>query len=210
MTKQVCFLCLILLANYYPSAIASTEDMYCSVLESENEKCQIQTKTHSYSLSAEGVLRREKDNKSTIFSLPEKFYIESIHFNTYATRILFTFSISDGDSGSVLVSLFDEDKFSFEWQTELFAFNISPALIHNNAVYLGGIGVIAKISLIDGKIIWHHFGLYEPETQAYNSFETPIKKNEYIIFREQKVPDASYSGIREIHVLDRTGKIIKK
>ncbi|MCW8955249.1 MAG: hypothetical protein OQL09_00070, partial [Gammaproteobacteria bacterium] len=93
---------------------------------------------------------------------------------------------------------------------ELFAFNTSPVLVHNNSIYLGGIGMIAKLDLNDGRIIWRHIGLYEAETQAYNAFEIPMIKNEYVIFREQKVPDASYPGIREIHVLDKTGKIIKK
>ena len=203
-------MCLILSTNYYPSAIATTEDMSCAVMESEDERCHIQSNTYSYSLSVEGALVREKDHKSIAFKLPENFYIESVRFKPFTNKIIFTFSISDGDSGSVLVSLFDEDNFSFAWQTELFAFNISPALIHNNSIYLGGIGLIAKINLADGKMIWQHFGLYESATQAYNSFETPMIQGEYIIFREQKVPDANYPGIREIQVLDRTGKIIKK
>ncbi|MFW2373384.1 MAG: hypothetical protein ACN4GM_09720, partial [Gammaproteobacteria bacterium] len=201
MTKQLCFLCFTLLANYPPSVIASTDDMYCTLMESESERCHFQSATSSYSLAVEGALLREKDNKSIVFKLPKKFYIESVHFKPLANKIIFTFSISDGDSGSVLISLFDEDKFSFEWQTELFAFNISPALVHNNSIYLGGIGVIAKINLDNGNIIWHHTGLYESETQAYNSFETPRVKDGYIIFTEQKVPDASYPGIREIQVL---------
>jgi len=210
MIKQLCFLCLILLANYHPGVIASTDDMYCTLMDTESERCHVQSDKYSYSLSAEGALTRAKHPKSVTFKLPENYYIESVHFKPLTNRIIFTFSISDGDSGSVLVSLFDEDKFSFEWQTELFAFNVSPALIHNNSIYLGGIGVIAKINLDNGNIIWHHSGLYEADTQAYNSFVTPMIQGEYVIFREQKVPDASYPGIREIQALDRTGKIIKK
>lgn len=209
MTKQFRFLCLILIASYYTSSNANT-DMYCTLMDPENEKCFIQSKAYSYMLAAEGDLIREKDNKSTIFKLPEKFFIETVQFKPFKNKIIFTFSVSDGDAGSILVSLFDEDSFTFEWQTELFAFNTSPVLVHNNSIYLGGIGVIAKLDINDGKIIWHHRGLYEPETQAYNAFEMPLIKNKYVIFKEQKVSDTSYPGVREIHVLDKTGKIIKK
>lgn len=209
MIKQFRFVCWILLAIYHPSGIADT-DMNCTLIDTEDETCLIQSKTQSYALTAEGALTRAKDNKTTVFSLPENHHIESVQFKLFENKIIFTFSVSDGDSGSTLVSLFNEDNFNFEWQTELFAFNTSPVLIHSNSIYLGGIGVIAKLDLNDGSIIWRHIGLYEAETQAYNAFEMPVIKNEYVIFREQKVPGASYPGTKEIHVLDKTGKIIKK
>ncbi len=209
MIKQFRFLFLILLASYYPSANANT-DMDCTLMNPENEKCLIQLKSQSYSITAEGTLTRDKDHKTTVFSLPANFSIESVQFKAFNNKIIFTFSITDGDTGSIFVTLFNEDEFNFEWKTELFAFNTSPVLIHNNSIYLGGIGVVAKLDLYDGRIIWRHTGLYNAETQAFNSFEIPVIKNEYVIFREQKVQGASYPGVKDIHVLDKTGKIIKK
>lgn len=184
--------------------------MDCTLMNPENEKCLIQLKSQSYSITAEGTLTRDKDHKTTVFSLPANFSIESVQFKAFNNKIIFTFSITDGDTGSIFVTLFNEDEFNFEWKTELFAFNTSPVLIHNNSIYLGGIGVVAKLDLYDGRIIWRHTGLYNAETQAFNSFEIPVIKNEYVIFREQKVQGASYPGVKEIHVLDKTGKIIKK
>ena len=209
MIKLFRFVCLILLTSYHSSGMSDT-DMYCTIMEAENEKCHIESNTQSYLISAEGTLIRDKDNKTITFRLPKKHHIETVQYKPFENKIIFTFSVSDGDSGSILVSVFDEDNYLFEWQTELFAFNTSPVLIHNNAIYLGGIGVIAKLNLYDGSIIWRHTGLYEPETQAYNAFEMPVIKKEFVIFKEQKVSDTGYSGIREIHVLDKTGKIIKK
>ncbi len=70
--------------------------------------------------------------------------------------------------------------------------------------------MVAKLNLIDGKIIWQHKNLYERETQAFNSFILPRKEGNIIIFKEDKVSSAKYDGIREIHVDDATGKIISK
>lgn len=209
MIKQLCLLCLTLLASQHSLTLAD-EDVHCTLMNAEMDKCLIQSNTRSYSLNPEGVLIRDKDNKKIIFTPPENNYIEAIQYKAFDKKIIFTFSISDGDSGSTIISLFDEEQFNYIWHTELSAFNTSPVLIHSDSIYLGGIGMIARLKLSDGTIVWRHTGLYEAKTQAYNAFELPAIKNEYVIFREQKVPDASYPGTREIHVLDKTGKIIKK
>ncbi|MCW8955316.1 MAG: hypothetical protein OQL09_00405, partial [Gammaproteobacteria bacterium] len=111
MIKQSRFLCLILLTSFHSLGTANT-DMYCTLMDPENDKCHIQTMTLSYTLDAEGVLIREKDHKKTIFSLPESHHIETVQFKPFNNKIIFTFSVSDGDSGSTLVSLFDEEKYN--------------------------------------------------------------------------------------------------
>lgn len=209
MKNQIRFLCLAL-TFLHAGLINAESEQQCIFMDPENETCSIKSLKNIYSLSATGLLEKPDESRQIQFKLPENIIIETVQFKPLNNKIVFTFQVTDGDSGSTLVSLYNESNHRFEWQTELFAFNTSPALIYNEAIYLGGIGIIAKLDLNTGKIIWQHIGLYERETQAYNAFVTPKVKDEFIIFREQKVPGAAYRGVRQIKVLDRTGKIISK
>lgn len=195
------------------TGVSAGQNNACFLMTPGDAPCHLTINDSDYHISSNGVivLKIIKQKKSEVkIVLPEDFYIEAVQYQVINKNIMFTFEMTDGESGSTLIAMFDPSNPVLKWSTEIHAFNPSPLLILQDYIYVGGIGMVAKLNLIDGKIIWQHKNLYERETQAFNSFILPRKEGNIIIFKEDKVSSAKYDGIREIHVDDTTGEIISK
>ena len=182
-------------------------------LMSGGKPCNLRIQGTNYHIGTNGLLliKRPGKNDSEIrVNLPYNFYIDAVQYQMNDKNILFIFGITDDESGSAIVALLDPTNNRMPWSIDIYAFNPSPLLVSQGYIYVGGIGMVAKLNLSDGKIIWQHKDLYERETQAFSSFIMPLKEGNIIIFKEAKVSSAKYDGIREIRVDDTTGAIISK
>ncbi|WP_420591699.1 hypothetical protein [Bacterioplanoides sp.] len=142
-------------------------------------------------------------------NLPEHFEIEEVRDGQiFGDTVFLSLAITDHESGgTVIISMSLQNK-KINWSREFPAFNSSPLLIHENELYIGGIGRVAKYSALDGKLVWELKGLYERETQAFNGFNKPVISGDSVEFPESKVSTAKYSGIRKVVVNRKTGKLV--
>jgi outer membrane protein assembly factor BamB len=179
---------------------------------SRDKPCNIKIRGSVYKVATNGILLIKQTGKKDAevqIVLPDNFYIDAVQYQINNKNILFIFGITDDESGSTIIVLFDPTNNRLLWSTEIYAFNPSPLLVSQGYIYVGGIGMVAKLKLSDGKIIWQHKDLYERETGAFNSFIMPLREGNIIIFKEAKVSD-KYNGIREVRIDDTTGAIISK
>jgi outer membrane protein assembly factor BamB len=176
------------------------------LMMSKDKPCDLQINGSIYHVETNGVLIVKHSGKSSEVkvSLPKYFYIEQVQYQIHDNKILFIFGITDDDAGSAIIARFDPLNDQLLWSTETNAFNTSPLLISGSNIYVGGIGMVAKLKLSDGKIVWQHRDLYERDTGAYNAFILPKKEGNIIIFKE-----ATHLS-REVHVDDTSGKILSK
>jgi hypothetical protein len=142
--------------------------------------------------------------------LPDQLYIESARAHDKEGTTLLVLEVTDVESSSTVLATLDHKTNKLKWSRELPAFNPSPPLLSKDALYIGAIGLVAKVRLSDGGIVWLHRDLYEQDTQAFNAFQKPRLAGSVVVFPEDKVPAAKHSGLREVRVDDRTGKLLSK
>lgn len=198
--------------------IAMTEVAFCQpgscfMIYLDSPPCQFEFNNSRYQISRDGMMKIKSigtNNYTVKFKLPDSFHIEQVNYQIIDSAILLVFDIDDSEGASSIVAKFDTATKKIKWTTDIGAFNPSPLLIVNNAVYLGCIGTVAKLNFTTGKIIWRHNNLYERTTGAFNSFITPRKEGSLVIFQEKKISTDHYADIRKIHVDDKTGAIIPR
>jgi len=185
----------------------------CSLMSEEVGPCQYKIKDKIFKVTTNGDIFYTINGRplTVKIKLPENFFIEKVVFgDTQKNTVLFNFEITDSESGSSIITQINLPRGVVIWQREIPAFNSSPLLIIDKAVYVGGIGYIAKLNLSDGAILWFHDGLYERDTGAYNAFDKPYINGEHVIFPESNSTDARYPGIRSIVVRLADGKMVSK
>lgn len=185
-------------------SVAFSSEETCFMMGTD-KPCDLQINGSSYHIETKGdLLVKHSGRVSTAkINLPEYFYIEGVKYQIYENKILFTFGITDDDAGSAIVAQFDPTNYRLLWATEINAFNISPLLISGNYIYVGGIGMVAKLKLVDGNKVWQHRNLYVSGSGIYNSFKLPKKEGKTIIFQDDR-------SDKEVRVDDDTGKILSK
>jgi len=200
--SKVLSVAMIILLSLVSVSFSSEETCY---MMSSDKPCDLEIKDSVYHIETKGNLIVKHSGKaSTIkINLPEYFYIERVEYHIFKNNIVFTFGITDDDSGSAIIAQFDPTHYRLLWATEINAFNISPLLISQNYIYVGGIGMVAKLKITDGKKVWQHRDLYVSGSGIYNSFKLPKKEGNTIVFPDE-------SSDREVRVDDATGKILSR
>ena len=115
------------------------------------------------------------DSRSaSTFSLPlEDGHLEKLYYLDYGGDLLLIFGASDGDSGwGGAVRLAPHDA-STRWFQKIPAFNIGPAMLERGALYVTGIGFVARVDATSGIFVWKHEGLYCEGDGAFNAFDAP-------------------------------------
>ncbi|NNG01925.1 MAG: hypothetical protein HKM93_21235 [Desulfobacteraceae bacterium] len=182
-------------------------------MDANSGPCRIVVKKITYEINSNGIIRYNVPKGDASFIqpvLPEHFYVQSVQSYDYKDDIIFIFEITDDEAGSTIILMCNPSSSTLYWTVELGTFNPSPPLVEADSIYIGAIGTIVKLDLKTGLIIWKHSGFYERETSAFNSFLKPIKRNNIIVFQDNKLSFAKYRGVREIWVNDESGKIIRK
>jgi hypothetical protein len=189
------------------SALASSVDCFEEL--GRGQPCAVTIGVTPVTIQDNGLLTLP-GNKRLQLRLPKDFYVQSLNYDHAADAGLLVLDISDNEVAATLIVLVEPTELKIKWSTKIPAFNASPPLISGQAIYLGAIGTVAKLRLSDGRLLWMQKGLYESDTQAFNSFVRPRKEASTVIFTESKVGTAKYKGIREVRVDDLTGKVLNK
>lgn len=184
--------------------VAFSSEETCFMMRTD-KPCDLQINGSSYHIGTKGDLSVKHSGKVSTekINLPEYFYIDGVKYQIYENNILFTFGITNDDDGSAIIAKFDPTHYRLLWTTEINAFNISPLLISSNYIYVGGIGMVAKVRLRDGTKVWQHRDLYVSGSGIYNSFKLPKKDRSIIIFQDEH-------SNNEVRVDDATGKILSR
>ena len=181
----------------------------CAMMGDHETPCVINIEGNTFVLSNNGTLTIGSVQQQ--IQLPAHTYIDWYRDSVmYNNNVYLSFDVSDGDSGHAIVVSVSLLSKSITWQADLGGFNGSPLLVTDKGVYAGAIGTVVKLNPMSGADLWRHDGLYENDTQAYNSFIRPRESNGEIIFEESKNSSAKYNGTRRVIVDDRTGKILSK
>jgi hypothetical protein len=190
------------------AAQSSWLDDPCTMMGDHDKPCVINIEGNKFVILNNGSLA-VNSNKQQI-QLPKNNYIDWYRDSViYKNNAYLVFDVSDGDYGHAIVVSVSLTTNVLNWQSSLGGFNSSPLLVTDSGVYAGAIGTIVKFNLKSGEAIWRHKGLYEKDTQAYNSFIRPKESKGTIIFEESKV-SSKYKGTRKIIVDDRSGEILSK
>ena len=199
--RMIRLLALLALSLSFPVMAAAAD---CSASISW-ENCRIYIQGAWLEISNRGLLKL--GDKSTQLTLPAGFYIESVKYENSGAGTVMSLEVTDIEGSFTLLALVDMTRRKLRWSAEV-GFNASPVLVTDSALYVGAIGMVAKINLHDGRIVWEHRDLYERDTQAFNSFIRPRKEAKTIVFVEAKV--GWYNGVREVSVDDVSGKLLSK
>jgi len=123
------------------------------------------------------------DGKSTIyrgskalstFALPiENGYLDRLYYLDYGGDLLIIFGASDGESGWGGVMRVNPRDASTRWVQHIPAFNIGPVTLERAALYVTGIGFVARVDARSGQFVWKHEHLYCEANGAFNAFEAP-------------------------------------
>lgn len=190
------------------SAVALSAQAHPECMDVETTPCSAFIQGAKFTLSTSGEV--SAGSVSVHIPLPNGLYVEEAEFESLGESTLLALGITDVEASSTLLVLINNQPLKVLWSTEIGAFNASPMLVADGAVYLAAIGTVSKVRLNDGKVQWKHGGLYENNTQAYNSFVRPRKEAGVVIFTENKVTPSKYPGTRAVRVEDKTGKILEK
>lgn len=205
MIKHI-YLLFFLIASY---AVAEPIDEPCTFLEEGVATCEYDLGGHKITVWASGKFQYE--SKTLSIHLPSNFQIEQLVGSAIVGNTTFiVFAITDFDSGSSIIVSVSKDHKKINWQANFHAFNSSPPLVVDNEIYLGGMGLVAKLDAITGKTVWEYTDLYENTTEAFNGFDKPYISANNVIFPEQKTSVTKYEEIRTVTVNRATGKLVSK
>ena len=195
------------------NATGFTEPRYHCIEEFQrSESCLVTIGTVPIAIRYDGLITGP-DNKKLQLPLPKHFSFESTLATTpelIGNSALLVLEITDGDGGATFLALVNPDDLALKWTAEVPAFSPSLPLVFGTALYIGGIGTVAKIDTSGGRALWIVRDLYENETQAFTSFVKPRKEGNIIVFTENKASAAKYPGVREVRVDDFTGRLLSK
>jgi outer membrane protein assembly factor BamB len=189
------------------------ESTPCNSMADHQELCRINVGSTEFEITDTGLIRYRvgSGNRVVKLSLPESFEFEVIrHAEAIGNVVYFSIEITNILVGATIIFAIDQNAGKILWQTEMPAFNSSPLLIENSAIYAAGIGYVAKLDTKTGKYIWSVSSLYEKDTQAFNGFKKPTVENGNVIYTEDKVSTAKYSGERSVVIKDVSGELVSK
>lgn len=162
-------------------------------------------------LSGAGVLsqRVPKENsagKSLQLPMKKLHFIERVSSIKLLEDVLIAFEATDGEVVGGQICRVRLERLSILWCQQIPTVNVYAVLGAENSIYLGGIGFLSRLKVVDGKYVWRQNGLYE----KYHAFETFCG----FIEEEEKVSFLAPDGYRKptgkrITLAKKTGKIIE-
>lgn len=185
----------------------------CNLISGQQDACSFTLDAINFQLNDDGEILFQQHGKTHQIKvkLPEYFEFDVVrHAEIVGHLVFFNIEMTDMEFGGALVFVIDRIFGKLVWQTEIPTFNSSKLLIQDNAVYVAGIGYVAKLDARTGKKIWQIDSLYEVDTQAFRSFKKPFLLGENVIFQERKASTEKHLGERSVVVHNQTGNLVSK
>ena len=186
----------------FREARKSSEDSFPSSFEFESNG-------FTYKISGNGAGRRIKGDSTRRFNLRLEGgdYLVSVYYAVHRENILLICEVSDGpDVGAGFIARLEQPSMRARWKRNIPAFNVGPALIEEEHVYLTGFDFVARLDLRKGEFVWKlDDDLRRSKGGGFQAFETPRVEGDAVVFKENPPPGAP---ARTLRVQRRTGKIL--
>ncbi len=130
-------------------------------------------------------------------------HLERIYFLEQDDDLFFLYEVSNETSGWGYCERLNQKTLKTKWIAPVAGFNLGPALVEGNDVYLSAVNLLARLDLNSGKYVWQQTALDKDHPPAFEQFGLPSLTGNLAIFNE----DASRG--RVIEVDKATGKILK-
>jgi hypothetical protein len=183
---------------------------HCTPVGESSKKCSFSILSSMFTFTPEGKGKRtDPTGKEIFFTIPldEIDAIESMEYYVYNGDLILVYGVTDGDCAWGTAVRLDKDTYSVKWKIHIPGFNLTVGTIEGNILYQAAIGFVSSINLDTGEYNWKHSGLYDDNTGAFNSFNTPIITSEEVIFRSIHSTTKIVSTIK---VNKQSGKVNKQ
>jgi hypothetical protein len=127
-------------------------------------------------------IKRKLDKSHSI--LPNELNVEKderismVFFADFENDIILIFDKSSDESGNILVCRINLMKSLIKWKLELPSMNPSYGVIENHFLYQAGVGLLAKINLISGKVEWRNNKLGKMKSGGFVKTDIFVQKNQ--------------------------------
>jgi hypothetical protein len=148
-----------------------------------------------------------KDNQWEILDLTieENYHIERLWYTKFNNDLIIVYETSNFDYSGSYIARIDMSKKISIWITPIGAFNLGEPAFRDQYMYMTSIGFAAKLDLRTGEYVWKHGGLYNQQTQDFNSFQRPVFNGDRVVFQGNN-PTSDVS--KRIEVKDSTGEVV--
>jgi outer membrane protein assembly factor BamB len=164
-----------------------------------------------FRFSADGISYVVKDEKIFIgkntkgILLTKEGNIEKLYYLPNSGDLILFYGMSSGGEGWGEIIRIAASSGQIKWRTHMPAFNVGQPLQEKEAVYVTGVGFIAKLNLTTGKYIWQKANY---EKYKIDAFSLPVIKGNQVIFKEE--PSVAINLQPKTLVVDKgNGNIIK-
>lgn len=185
----------------FREARKSSEDFFPSSFEFE-------LGGFTYKISGNGAGRRIKGDSTRLFNLrlAGGDRLASVYYATHRENVLLICEVNDGvDVSDGFIARLEQPSMRARWKTRIPAFNVGPALIEEEHVYLTGFNFVARLDLRKGEYVWRHDEALRNHGRGFDAFETPRVEGDAVVFKERPQSEA---GAKTLRVLGLTGKIL--
>lgn len=129
-------------------------------------------------------------------------HLEQVYFCELENDLLLLYELSDELNGWGYVLRLNQTTFKPKWITPISGFNLGPALLDGDSLYLTAVSLIAKLDLRSGAYVWQQTDLHAKYPPSFQTFGAPLIKGDHVIFKEDLAP------FKSLEVDRLTGKII--
>ncbi len=162
----------------------------------------------TYKIAGNGAGRRTKGDSTRLFNLrlDGGDFLERVYYAAHRDNVLLLCEVTDGESAAGFIARLEQPSMRARWKQRIPAFNVGPALIEEEHVYLTGFDFVARLDLHKGEFVWKLDDDLRPSKGGgFQAFETPRVEGDAVVFKEKPMSEAPAKTLR---VHRRTGKIL--
>lgn len=160
--------------------------------------------SHEYTIRADGLAesRLGRARQQNFNLKTDRGHIEQVYFDEQGSDLLLLYEVSDKLNGWGYIGRLNQTTFKFKWLTPISGFNLGPALIEGDDLYLTAVSRVAKLDLRSGAYAWQLEDLQQKYASSFQAFQAPWIKGDHVFFKEELAP------FKTIEVDKLSGKII--
>ena len=157
-----------------------------------------------YTIRADGLAegRLGKSRQQNFKIKTDRGHIEQVYFYEQGSDLLLLYEVSDKLNGWSYIARLNQTTFKLKWLTAISGFNLGPALVEGDDVYLTAVSRVAKLDLRSGAYAWQLEDLHQKYAPSFQAFQAPWIKGDHVFFKEDLAP------FKTIEVDKLSGKII--
>lgn len=146
---------------------------------------------------------------NTLFNLNAEYLIDKVYFLPINNNQFYvSWQETDHKGVYTYFALFDRGNDTPVWKRSIKAHSPGQPVIDSDNVYISSLGMIGKVGLYSGELIWQHDSLFDPLSLKYKAFNQPLLYTHSVCFFD--FPIVGKKGKADtIWVNDVSGKLIR-